>query len=253
MYGSPIAGTLRRLLRGLRWELGRHNILRFERAIVCRLDTSDPRAGQSKADLSVKQGGPPAIDCLVRWGLEPREEYERRMDRGDVLFIARMGAVPAGFQWVAFNRWDSHWIEHSFPLDGDVWLHDAFVDPSYRRQGIYTAMLRHVLRWAQGKGHAHAYCLVMQRNRPSVVAHERNGWLPFEQISYWQLLFLACQRVWGARGRSVMTRLGHLEWRRGADLRARASLPALEATACSGNRGLRLGQGVERSGAKGPG
>jgi GNAT superfamily N-acetyltransferase len=246
-------GILSRLWGALRRLLARHNILRFERGTVFKLGTAMRPAGNSVADVSVEQGDAAAIDCLVRWGLDARGEYEGRIDRGEVLFLARIGGVPVGFLWVAFGRWDSPWIEHCLPLDGDIWIHDVFVDPSHRRHGIYRAMLRRVLRWAEEKGHAHAYCLVMRRNRASMLAHERNGWLPFEVISYWRLLFLARQRIWGARGRSAMTRVGRLVWRRGADLRACATSAVPEGGAFPASGGLRLGQGVERSGVQGPG
>ncbi len=222
-----------RLARAVYSRLKRRGVLRFDRATVFVRDTPNPPEGDDPPGLSVRTEGAEAIAEMLSWGLEDAAEYERRLERGEALWMARIGGAPAGFLWVGYGTWDSHWLEHSFPLEGGIWIHDVFVDATHRRKGVYSAMLRRVLPWAAGKGHARAYCLVLHSNTASTRAHLRNGFVSCEEVVYRRVLCLARQRIRGVRGPGAMTRLGPLIWRRGPAGLAAASASGARTTPAS--------------------
>jgi len=145
----------------------------------------------------------PGPDLVVR-RVETREEldglrsiasladlsrYCRMFDHGSSVFIALQNDQPVGYGWI------SQMVDRSVhgvqpPLrPGDVCLHDLFVSPAHRRQGIGQMLIAHRLRFLRDNGYRRAIIAVKKDNIPSLEANRKTGYVPVGEMSHTRFLF----------------------------------------------------------------
>jgi len=103
-------------------------------------------------------------------------QIRRRFDYGLRFFVLWQGERVAATIWVVprGERFVDE-IGLGFPVgDGDIWMRDIFVAPSARGQGVFSALLDHVLAGPCGGGRA-LWSAVGTPNRPSLRAHGKYG------------------------------------------------------------------------------
>lgn len=84
----------------------------------------------------------------------PRQEAEKRLQRGDALAMAYASAEPAGYGWIAFA---SGVVELAFGVNWIVRPREAvrygnFVHPKWRGRGIQSSINTAVNEYARGRG-----------------------------------------------------------------------------------------------------
>lgn len=122
-------------------------------------------------------------DVVVRW-LKPcaeRSALEPIVDPANLTrwngstrraAVAWRSSEPIGVTWIATESFDEPPLGLQFTLArDDVWLHSAFVTPSWRNQGIYRSLMRYVTNSLQVEGYRRLLLGVTAGNEPSRRAH----------------------------------------------------------------------------------
>jgi len=215
MISLAVPGMLLRLAKKVARRLRRYTPVRFENYTIIECMIRNFVTWKHNGKVSMELAGSDAPDILLRWRQSTREDYVKRLHRGDVCFLARIEDVPLAYVWIAFNEWKHPQLEYTFPLDKSVWLYDVFSDPAHRRQGVYATLLHYVMQWLEQRGYERVYGLILRGNVATWVAHKRGGFLPYQEVAYRRLGFLAYQKVKGGKPNGVMLRVGPLVIRTG--------------------------------------
>jgi GNAT superfamily N-acetyltransferase len=86
--------------------------------------------------------------------------------------VALAGDEPAGVQWIR-RHGD---LSPVFLLRaGEAELNNAFVQPAYRRRGVFASLVWTACDWLRREGHRHAFTLVHHGNAPSLRGLYRLG------------------------------------------------------------------------------
>lgn len=113
--------------------------------------------------------------CALRpdWG---RRYAEERLECGGKCMLARYNGAIAGFVW-AMERGDrSDYISRDIPPHPDeIYLADTFTQPSYRGQGVSTAVISQCCRMYFDAGKQRAVAAILRYNGASIRAFEKAG------------------------------------------------------------------------------
>jgi ribosomal protein S18 acetylase RimI-like enzyme len=121
----------------------------------------------------VRDATPADAERIVRWNMLLAEESEAKQLSVDVLtrgvrrvladrskgryFLADVDGRPAGQTMVTYE-W-SDW------RDGQIWwIQSVYVEPGFRRRGVYRALHRHVIATAKADGGVVGLRLYVERN-----------------------------------------------------------------------------------------
>jgi ribosomal protein S18 acetylase RimI-like enzyme len=100
---------------------------------------------------------------LADWATSPEATWRARLDDVALTVAARRGPEHVGMA--------------SGMLDGDdVELISMWVDPAVRGTGVATALIEHVVGWAEGLGRT-TYLMVRSDNARAIAAYERAGFV----------------------------------------------------------------------------
>lgn len=124
-------------------------------------------------------------------GLPSPDPILQRFEAGGRCFAFWVDNQIACYCWVAQGR---EWIgemEIHFQIGaGERYIWDCFTRPAFRRQGLYSALLAHMVRELQREGVARLWIGSNLENRPSLKGFERAGFQPVVQIWFLRLLSL---------------------------------------------------------------
>lgn len=212
---GPLWRFASKIARATQWRLARYGLFRLESSMILKRETSFDSRPDAGSSLSIVQVGPEAMNVLLAWGRNPREDYQGRFDRGDVCFLGRLNGRPAGHVWLALKEWVAQECEYSMLLDGAVWVYDVFTDPACRRRGVCTELLREACAWAAQQGCQKAYVHIFLANEASLRAHQAAGFTVYEEIRYCRIGPFVWQRILGKGRRQTLLRAGPLAIRTG--------------------------------------
>jgi GNAT superfamily N-acetyltransferase len=117
------------------------------------------------------------------------ERFYRMFDRGSVAFIAFQNDQAVGYGWISQVM---HRSVHRVPpplRPGDACLHDLFVSPAHRGQGIGHALISYRLRFLHDHGYKRAITVVRKDNTPSLKANKKTGYTRIGEMSHARFLF----------------------------------------------------------------
>jgi len=122
------------------------------------LDENKP-ALQPRIPVVFRHAGPETLEPLVAaMGEGLRPEILRRFEAGKRCYAAWAGERIAAYGWV--SRDDEYIGEFNLRvrlLLGEAYIWDCLTVPAYRRQGIYSALLIHILKELQQDGLCRAW------------------------------------------------------------------------------------------------
>jgi GNAT superfamily N-acetyltransferase len=114
-----------------------------------------------------------------------------RLARGHYGFVAMNHVKVAGYAWGCAEI-DPQVERVPLKLEhGDVLCNDAFTTPTYRGQGVQTALTIARLQLFQELGYRRALCYIENRNNPSIAVWQRKlncsiiGQIDFKRIGPW--------------------------------------------------------------------
>lgn len=115
--------------------------------------------------------------------------FYRMFERGSHAFIAWQNDQPVGYAWASqvVDR-SVHGVQPPLRA-GDACLHDLYVSPTHRRQGIGQALIVHRLQFLRDRGCQRAIIAVERDNVPAMKANGKTGYTAVGEISHARFLF----------------------------------------------------------------
>ncbi len=139
---------------------------------------------------------PEQIDQLAHaMGDGVQAEVLRRIDAGKRCYVARAGDQIAAYGWVSLL--EEHIGEFNLRVrlvPGEAYIWDCFTVPEYRRFGLYSALLIHILHELQSDGLCRAWIGADLDNLPSQRGIARAGFHPVADMLMDRVL--AVRSVW---------------------------------------------------------
>ena len=118
--------------------------------------------------------------------------------------VAWDGPQPVGLAWVATIDYVEADLGLRYQLaEDEAWLHSAYVDPRFRRQGVYQEMLRFICNDLAKLGYRRVLLGVSTGNRASQQAHAKAGARRIGYILAARSLSVAVRYCSGAAARRV--------------------------------------------------
>jgi GNAT superfamily N-acetyltransferase len=183
-----------RVARALRdWHL-----LYYRSIWVLRCDRLDDTSAGSRTDFKVIEANAADIPKLAPLQGGSISEWLARMANGHTCLIARSESGDLGYMWVTRGLHYMEEVDHVLDVSHDskaAYLHDAYVLPAARNQGIFSALMDSAKVWARARGLSTLYAAVAKDNEISRRALLSAGFT---------------ERV----GQVTLLRVGKREWKR---------------------------------------
>jgi ribosomal protein S18 acetylase RimI-like enzyme len=94
-----------------------------------------------------------AAELTEAMGLDGPAPVLERLARGSRCYVARVDGALASYGWVSFGEeWISELAMHIRLAPGDVYIWDCATLPAYRGQGLYPALLGHMVNELRAEG-----------------------------------------------------------------------------------------------------
>ena len=117
--------------------------------------------------------------------------FYKLYEAGSHALIATNHGQIAGYCWASqgvdgsVNR-----VQAALPsYPGDAYVHDLFVSPTHRRQGVGQALLIHCLEYLHKSGYKRALAAVAKDNIPSLTLTRNTGYIVIGELSHMRILF----------------------------------------------------------------
>jgi len=121
--------------------------------------------------------------------LKADEEYPSRFDKGDICVVAETEGQIIGMEWIQHNKDREGGVDYVISLPKDsVWLHDGYVEPSYRLRGVWVNLMFEIINYCQKKLIKNAYTLIYSGNEISINTHKRYGFKIEKEVTYLRIL-----------------------------------------------------------------
>ena len=183
-----------RIARALRdWHL-----LYYRSIWVLRCDRLDDTSARSRTDFKVVEATEADIPRLAPLQGGSLPEWLARMANGHTCLIARSESGDLGYMWITRGLHYIEEVDHVLDVSHDskaAYLHDAYVLPDSRNQGIFSALVDSAKGWARARGLSTLYTAVAKDNEISRRALRSAGFT---------------ERV----GQVSLLRVGKREWKR---------------------------------------
>lgn len=140
-----------------------------------------------------------SAEMLVQ-AMEPEtaDEVLQRLEAGRRCFAGCVGDRVACWGWVSHgSEWIGEMKVHFRMQAGEAYIWDCVTLPSFRRQGLYSALLSHMVKELQGEGITRIWIGSNLENRPSIKGFVRAGFRPVIRVSFLQILGLRFFKVSG--------------------------------------------------------
>ncbi len=111
-----------------------------------------------------------------------------RLASGDMVVIAFFGDEPVFHGWLMFGEIEMTYGVFMPTSEGIAFGYNLFTKTSYRRCGALSGFYRFVHEYLKERGFHTLYIGISTRNRPSIIAHMKNG---FEKTGYFYTLNLS--------------------------------------------------------------
>lgn len=122
-------------------------------------------------------------------GLDSSEQALQRFNAGRRCFGGFSGDQLTCCGWVSQGEeWIGEMEARFIMQPGEAYLWDFVTLPSYRRQGLYSALLNHILRELLQEGCQRIWIGSNLENRPSIQGFQRAGFWPIAQVWFLRLL-----------------------------------------------------------------
>jgi ribosomal protein S18 acetylase RimI-like enzyme len=110
-------------------------------------------------------------------------EASSRLARGCFGYLARLDSAVAAYGWVSFDeeRIGEQGLRMRLP-PGEAYIWDCVTLPGWRRQGLYTALLVHILGDLRAAGLQRAWIGADLSNQPSQRGIARAGFQPVADL-----------------------------------------------------------------------
>ena len=140
--------------------------------------------------------GPDLVPTLVStMGRDASAELLRRFETGRRCYTAWVGNQLASYAWVSFD--EEHIGELNLRirlLPGEVYIWDCATVPVFRRNGLYSALLGHVIRELHAEIFCRAWIGADMDNKPSQQGIARAGFHHVADLVVARIL--AMRQVW---------------------------------------------------------
>jgi GNAT superfamily N-acetyltransferase len=115
--------------------------------------------------------------------------FYRMFEHGSIAFIALHNEMPVGCCWISAEI-DRRANRVQPPLrPGDACVHDLFVSPEYRSEGIGRTLIAHRLRFLREHGYKRAIGAVLKDNAPALKVNQKTGHIHIGEMSHTRILF----------------------------------------------------------------
>jgi len=116
------------------------------------------------------------------------ERFYRMFDNGSIGFIAFQNDQAVGCAWIS-QKIDPSMIRVQVPLrPGDACVHNLFVSPTHRGQGIGQALVSHRLQFLREHGYKRAIAAVLKDNIPALKVDKKTGYTPIGEMTHTRIL-----------------------------------------------------------------
>ncbi len=115
---------------------------------IWAIDLHQPRpAPQPQVPAEFRQLGPASLESLsAAMGVSSHAEILRRLNSGERCYTAWVDGQLASYGWVSFDEEFIGELNLRLRLvPGEAYVWDCFTLPAFRRQGLYGALLAHIL------------------------------------------------------------------------------------------------------------
>ncbi len=130
------------------------------------------------------------------------EILRRRIRRGDVCFIARVGEEIVHTNWIALPGTTGQLGLFSPHMQQDeAYTYNGHTATRWRGKAIHAAVVAHMLAFLREESYRKAYAQARWENKASWISHERMGWTRSGTVLFFQPRGSKVFLVWRLRGR----------------------------------------------------
>lgn len=183
-YNGPMVLLWRLLQRAV------HHFGRLELVTIFKKDLSQPlKEVEGPPGITIAQAAESDVEALLRrmgerfrtQDMLKLKEYEdlirRRIQKGSLCFLGKMGGEIIHYNWITFN-WDESLGGRFLHLQDDEALClDGFTPEKWRGKGVHPVVHYQMLYFLQQNGYRKAFTLVDTDNKSSKKTHHLQGWL----------------------------------------------------------------------------
>ena len=178
----------------------------YERGTLWALDLDAPAPAASAPPV------PPTPDGITFGELTPDDAailapamdaadpqaVRERFAAGRRCFVAHVEGEIAAYGWVSQESERIGELERTMRMrPGEAYIWDCATLPSYRRRGLYTALLRHIVATLRGEGLRRLWIGASLDNTPSIRGFRSAGFRPALRLLYLRVLGLRYNRLAG--------------------------------------------------------
>src|SRR5215471_3739545 len=162
----------------------------YERGALWVMECDAPATGPVDAQVAAtySEVGAEAAGALVTaMGISDGAVVDRLAD-GSRCFVARVADGIAAYGWVSEAVESIGELERPFHMrKGEAYIWDCATLPRYRRQGLYTSLLRTMATTLQREGARRLWIGASLDNRPSLRGIASAGFQPVIKMTYLRL------------------------------------------------------------------
>lgn len=164
------------------------------------LDAATQAPARPHAVATFSEAAPAAAGTLAAaMGLAEPREAQRRFTRGSRCFVAWIEGAIAGYGWVSQGEEEIGELERVLRMrPGEAYIWDCATLEPFRRRGIYSALLGHIVATLRREGLQRLWIGASLGNQPSLKGFANAGFQPAITILYIRLLRVSHSWLIGA-------------------------------------------------------
>jgi ribosomal protein S18 acetylase RimI-like enzyme len=181
----------------------------YERGTLWAIELDSRPAQPLSPHVAITFGevGPASLAPLVAaMGQSDASVVQRRFNAGRRCFAASVEAQIVAYGWVSRGEECIGELERAFRMRaGETYIWDCATLRQFRRQGLYVALLRHIVASLRVEGVRRIWIGASLQNHPSIRGFASAGFRPVLTLTYLRLLGLA--QLWMRGDPTVPPRL----------------------------------------------
>jgi GNAT superfamily N-acetyltransferase len=154
------------------------NLLYYRSVRVYRCDRLDDTSATPRTDVEVVEATEGDVPRLAPLQGSSAAEWFARLANGHICLVARSESGDLGYLWITCGLHYMQEVDHVVDVSHHskaAYLHDAYVLPDARNQGIFRALMDSAKEWARTRGLSTLYTAVARDNEISERAIESTG------------------------------------------------------------------------------